>query len=305
MPSFWHKLLVSALLLEIGFIMGLFYFFSALDYQFVFHKYLKPEVNKTVNIVTKKHLEEVFSRIDWPEKSGSADISGLIVNHHLLADQLIARGLFLAATDSPLTIVLLSPDHFNHGSGQITAAAQDWRTPVGILPSDAEAIRRLSEAKVLEIDDSPFELEHGITNILPFIKKLYPQVKIVPIIIKDGLSNERGDKLADKLLEILPANSLMVASLDFSHYRTSAEADSFDRQTLRLISNNDYSGVSVLNKNKQPDNVDSVPTLRIMLELMSRRGAKFVTLDHTNSGRMTGNLTSKDTTSYIVGAFYK
>lgn len=305
LPSFWHKLLAALLLLEIGFVLGLFYFFPIFDYQFVYRKFEPPAINQTQNAITKKYLENVLAKTTYPEKSGIAQISGIIVNHHLLADQLIARGLYLAATDSPLTIVLLSPNHFGGGFGSVIAASQEWRTPAGYLRADQDVLSALSEARAVEIDDRPFEQEHGITNILPFIKKFYPQARIVPIIIKDGLSNERGDLLVQKLLESLPENSLIVASLDFSHYRASAEADVFDKQTLNVIRNNDYNKVSTLNKGGQPDNVDSAPTLRIMLELMSQKGSKFVTLDHTSAAKLTGNLASKDNTSYIVGAFYK
>ena len=241
----------------------------------------------------------------WPPKSDLAQVSGIIVNHHLLADKLIARGLYLGATDRPITIVLLSPNHFSNGYGSVIAAEKDWRTPAGYLHADQNVIDALAKVKAVEVDDRPFETEHGITNILPFIRKLYPQAKIVPIMIKDGLSNARGDQLVNGLFSILPENSLVIASLDFSHYRTSAEADKFDRQTLSVITGNDYDKIAVLNKNNQPDNVDSAPTLRIMLELMSKKNSKFVTLDHTNADKLTGNLASKDNTSYIVGAFYK
>jgi len=120
LPTFWHKLIASLLLIGIGFVCGLFYFFSTADHEFVFYKLQKPEVNRTQNIITKKYLESVLAKTVYPEKSGAAEVSGLIVNHHLLADQLIVRGLYLAATDSPITIILLSPNHFSLGRGMIT-----------------------------------------------------------------------------------------------------------------------------------------------------------------------------------------
>ena len=198
--SLTAKVLAGILLLEVGFTIGLFYYFSTFNYQFVYHKFQKPEINKTQNIITKSYLENLFSKMIWPPKSDIVKVSGLIVNHHLLADKLIVRGLYLGATDKPITIVLLSPNHFGRGYGPITVAAKDWRTPAGYLHADQNVIDALAKAKAAEIDDRPFELEHGVTNILPFIKKLYPRAKIVPIIIKDGLSNERGPKTPKPLI---------------------------------------------------------------------------------------------------------
>jgi len=305
LTSWAAKILAVILLIEIGFTVGLFYYFSTFNYQFVDHRFQKPDTNKTKDIISKSYLEDVFAKTIWPPKLVGAKISGIIVNHHLLADKLIARGLSLDATDSAITIVLLSPNHFGRGYGPITVAAKDWLTPVGYLAADRNLISALAGTKTVIIDDRPFELEHGITNILPFIKKLYPRARIVPIIINEGLSDQHGDELVKSLLSFLPQNSLIVASLDFSHYRTSELADFFDRQTQNIIDNNDFKKVASLNKNNQPDNVDSAPTLRIMLELMSRYGSKFFTLDHTNADKLTGNLASRDNTSYIVGAFYQ
>src|SRR3989344_5312319 len=53
------------------------------------------------------------------EEKPSEKVAGVIVNHHLLAPRLIARAINQLATLEPITIVLVSPNHFSAGVGQV------------------------------------------------------------------------------------------------------------------------------------------------------------------------------------------
>lgn len=230
-------------------------------------------------------------------------IKGLIVNHHLLAGQFIAQGLCALATDQNLTIVLLSPNHFNHG-GSAIVAADDWYTPYGVLPTNKNLIQALVADGALAIDEQPFDFDHGIYNITPFIKKVLPQASLVPILIKDSLSAKQKDLLISALEKHLPDKAVVIASLDFSHYLNSDQADQADSQTLPIISNLAIEKIPELNPNNQPDNVDSKPGLEILLRLMLWRQAQdFHLLAHSNSAELINDPGLTETTSYIVGYF--
>jgi len=111
-------------------------------------------------------------------------IKGVLVNHHLLAPNLIAETINTIATTSRITVVVISPNHFSAGQGQIISSLYKWDTPYGILNSNCETISKLEKEGVLNIDEYPFKKEHGISGIVPFIKKSLPNAKIIPIIIK-------------------------------------------------------------------------------------------------------------------------
>lgn len=88
-----------------------------------------------------------------------------------------------------------------------------------------------------------------------------PNAKIVPLIVKDIFSFQSGDDFAENLDKILPENSLIIASLDFSHYLPSNAADFHDEKSLAVLSNFDYDGIKFLD-------VDSKPALRIFIKLL-------------------------------------
>jgi AmmeMemoRadiSam system protein B len=224
-------------------------------------------------------------------------IAGMFVNHHLLAPHLIAKQFVLAATDKPITVVLVSPNHFYSGQGGFIASKYTWQTPFGELNPDLSIIDQLSD--IVNIDETPFKDEHGIGNIVGFIKKSLPNAKIVPIMIKENVKDADVDSLATKLEMILPKGSIIVGSFDFSHYLNSNAAIFHDIQTLSTIRNFD------LDRTKKLD-TDSHPGLRLILKYLDLTGnRRFILNSHENSATVSGNYSFTETTSYINGYFIK
>lgn len=226
-------------------------------------------------------------------------IAAITVNHHLLAPQLIAKEFNLVATDKPITVVLLSPNHFYRGSGGVISSQYDWQTPFGTLKTNRNLVTKLEQTGLVNVDESPFTDEHGINGIVGFIKKSLPNATFVPLIIKEDFPNNRVDALAAKLKEILPADTLVVGSFDFSHYLTSNGAEFHDIQTLSTIDNFDYNRILKLD-------IDSHAGLRLFLGYLDLTGnKKFTVTSHENSSTVTGNYNFIETTSYINGYFTK
>ncbi|MFA6918512.1 MAG: AmmeMemoRadiSam system protein B [Patescibacteria group bacterium] len=292
---------IAIILVIIGFLFGIYLA------QINSKKEVKLNNNFHYSEINQKDFyDNYFAQAGDCQDNYNENIKGVVVNHHLLAGKFMARAFCAVATDKAMTVVIISPNHFMIGRGQATLSAYDFKTPYGILEPDKKLIQKMSDMGIANIDERPFEREHGIYNLMPFIKKAMPNARIVPIIIKDNISEENKNKLVQFLSEGLPKNSLIVASLDFSHYLTSDSADVNDVKTLEVIKNLDYNGVSNLNKNNQPDNVDSKPTLEMFLRLMTlARADNFTLLDNSNSAKLIGDLNIRETTSYIVGYFFR
>src|SRR5680860_352215 len=232
-----------------------------------------------------------------PLENTEDDIKGIIVNHHLLAPNLIAEALNAVSSKKAVTVVLISPNHFFAGRGQVVSSLYDWQTPYGILESDKDLIEKMQDVSLLNVEEWPFEKEHVISNIVAFIKKTLPNAKIVPLIVKDTFSIEAGNDFVEKLEKILPEDSLIIASLDFSHYLPSSAADFHDEKSLAVIENFDYEGTKFLD-------VDSKPTLRILLKYLDIRNASsFHLLGHSNSAKILKDENIFETTSYLTGLF--
>jgi len=103
-------------------------------------------------------------------------------------------------------------------------------------------------------------------------------------------------QLSNYLLQILPKDALIVASLDMSHYVADVVADKNDDQTVKALDNLDVSGVDKLE-------VDSRAAFSVLVEMMKAEGAKFNLLARSSSAKLTGSKDPLDNTSYITGFF--
>jgi MEMO1 family protein len=90
-------------------------------------------------------------------------------------------------------------------------------------------------------------------------------------------------------------DTLILDSVDFSHYLTAAQAERNDKKTLDIMQRFDYPSLFTLNN----DYVDSPPSIGVFLMAMQALGATDSTmLYNTNSGFLEGN-DYIQTTSYF------
>lgn len=117
----------------------------------------------------------------------------------------------IAEIKKPKRVVILAPDHNGVCYG-LTTSFEDWETPLGIVKADRDFISKL-------ISKCPFLKngaihEHAVEVQLPFLKYIYPDVPIVPIIIPSpDYCKELGKAIAS-----ISKETLVIASSDFTHY---------------------------------------------------------------------------------------
>jgi len=156
---------------------------------------------------------EKVGKVDHDRKADSA-----IIAHHLLVADKMAQAFETVGQRGVETVVVLSPNHFSSGRSAAQISQGNWNTPYGILQSDHNVINDLLEASpILTNEEVTFENEHGIAALTPFIKKSFPNAKIVPIVLHESLSYDQARELGQLIASELP-NSFVVGSLDMSHY---------------------------------------------------------------------------------------
>jgi AmmeMemoRadiSam system protein B len=244
----------------------------------------------------KDLLDLAFANLKFSEtKIGNT--SAIIVPHHLVAGRLIAETLTMFGTQSPMTIILISPDHFFGGKTDMSTSLAKWKTPYGILSADSASISAMVHKTALRIDESPFTREHGIYNILPFIKKLFPNAKIMPMTIKTNAKGILTDELAQELANLLPKDALFIASLDFSHEVTMETAEQQDAISRTIIEQRDLSRISDIA-------VDCRACISLLLKYTALRDTKnFSLTKSSNSARLLHRPEQTDVTSYLLGYF--
>ncbi len=236
---------------------------------------------------------------DAKARKAEAGIKGLIVPHHLLAAPLIAEAFEAAATDKKITVVLVSPNHFMNGRGAIISTPSAWRTPYGRLESDCDAVERLARMGAVTIEEEPFMREHGISGIVPFIKKSLPNARIVPLIVKETATDKEIEKAVEGLRDVFGSRVLIVGSFDFTHELTATAARFHDRKSLAVLRSLDDQGARTMD-------IDSTQGLRLVMRHLDGIAARrFSLFAASNSSELTRNPAQPDVTSYIVGSYTK
>jgi len=213
-----------------------------------------------------------------PAEGRSCSIRAGTISHHLYIRDLIARYFTgLARRVHPGTIILIGPNHHARGRSPIAISALRWRTPFGFVEPDTAKIRRIAATGLARVEEEPFVNEHSIGALVPFIRRTFPGARIVPIIYKKTAERRDCVKLARVIAEET-GDALVLASLDFSHYKISRQAEEEDRASLRVLR-------SLAGDEVDEAFVDSRPALLTLISLCRIIGAGSVeVIQHTNSG---------------------
>lgn len=134
-------------------------------------------------------------------------------------------------------IVLLGVNHTSAGFNGVSVYADGgFQTPLGVADIDSEAARRvMTRFPEAVFDESVHRKEHSIEVQVPFVQVLFPNTRILPIIV--SLRNPDdctrfGTALAEALRD---RNPLIVASSDLSHYPNDKDARQVDGDTLKAM----------------------------------------------------------------------
>ena len=166
------------------------------------------------------------------------NVSAGVVPHHLLARNLIDDFFnYISTREKPETIVLLSPDHFNaeHIIGGRFITIQPETQEFYGMKIDDPLISNLASNNNIAFNNSSINLDHGITNLMPFIKKYFPEAKIIPFIISSNSTLKETGQFSDSLNSLTPLKTIVIASVDFSHYLSSSAAKFHDIKSIRTL----------------------------------------------------------------------
>ncbi len=175
-------------------------------------------------------------------------------------------------------VILLVPAHTVAVRGLALSGADVFRTPLGDVPLDKEAIAALDMPEVM-VFDATHQLEHSLEVHLPFLQSVIESFSVVPLIV--------GNVAAETVAEVIDAlwggpETLIVVSSDLSHYLSYEEAQTIDNSTCQAI------------ENLEVDRIDhhgacGATPISGLLIAARRRGMKVTTLDLRNSGDTAGD----------------
>lgn len=227
------------------------------------------------------------------------EISGAIVPHHVVGGYIPATLFKYLAKQKPSLIVIFGPNHFMKGGAKIISSPGNWQTPFGQLRTDRRLVETLSETGVLKIDEDTMKGEHSIGALVSYISRNLPKSKIAPFIFPYNTDTEILDNFLGNLWPLLPDDVVFISSIDFSHYQNPAMTDFHDELNRAVIKNFEYGRLSKME-------IDSTPSLHLLLKSMERIGAKKIAYELSdNSAHIMNNPKLEEATSYYSPWFVK
>ena len=256
-----------------------------------------PRDRKELSGLVDGLLERAAER--GAEAPGS--VAALIVPHAgFVYSGAVAASAFLKLRGRAFDrIVLLGPSHYFgfHGAA-IPDAATAYRTPLGDVAIDREAIVALREAIGFRADDRMFEPEHALEAELPFLQRvLSADVPVVPVLMGGRATHNDARRVADGLAPLLGPSTLLVVSSDFTHFGPRFGYVPFDDDVPARLRKLDLGAVAAIEAGDAEGFARYVTTtgaticghraIDVLLSLPgAKAGAKLLAYD--TSGRMTG-----------------
>lgn len=126
-------------------------------------------------------------------------------------------------------VVLVAPAHRVYVSGLVAPGVHWLETPLGRLEVDEEALERVPE---VGINNAAHAREHALEVELPFIQRVLPNAKVVPLAVGEATPAQVA-RVLDRLWG--GEETVIVVSSDLSHYLPYAEGRAEDEATCAKI----------------------------------------------------------------------
>jgi len=230
-------------------------------------------------------------------------VSG-VVPHHLLAKEIIENFFnYISSQENPKTIILLSPDHFHSGTLNDDKAfiTLDWKS--GSEKEEFDNIKinsllgkKLADENKMVLNSSAIVYDHGITNLIPYIKKYFPETRFLPILIPIDITKEQMKHLVKTIDKETSAQAIIIASVDFSHYLPPHAAGFHDKKSIRVLLNFEQD----IFDNIEVDCWQALYAARLFAKLRRKTASHIIA--HKNSVDFS-KLYSEITTSYFSVVF--
>lgn len=264
-------------------------------------------------VALRREIEGYLARADTAAADAvPGPVAGLVSPHagYRYSGAVAAYGYRTLRGQKVRRVVVMGPSHRVPFAGLAIPDATHWRTPLGEVPIDVEAVKRLADTKEFAYRPEAFRLEHSVDIQVPFLQVVAPGASIVPIVVGrlDGATAERAGKA---LRTVVDDATVVVASSDFTHY-----GDRFDyrpfplaqaEKSLSEYADRAWEAIGRLDAaafaahlDRTGDTICGAAPIQVLMAALPRRAAG-VKLRFDMSGRQEGDYSNS--VSYLSAAF--
>ncbi|MFC1667298.1 AmmeMemoRadiSam system protein B [Candidatus Omnitrophota bacterium] len=256
----------------------------------------KPAVAGMFYAADKEKLaKDVDSFLDNVKKINiKGRILALIVPHagYVYSGQVAAYGFKQLEGTSFKKIIIISPSHYSSFDGVSIYTKGAFETPLGSVKVDeALAGRLMKESKRFLFYPGSHKKEHAIEVELPFLQRIYKDrdFTIVPITMGNPVF-EDASILSDALYGAIDDDTLLIISVDLSHYHAYEKAVQLDTSGISAIEKLDAEWLLQQLRNGNTE-IDAPIAVLGTIMLANRYSAEARILKYANSGDVSGDKT--------------
>ena len=203
--------------------------------------------------------------------------------------------------------ILVGPSHFVAFDGVALYPSGAFETPLGSAPIDRELGEQIARAAaVVRVLPDAHKREHSLEMQLPFLRRLLPDVPIVPMLM-GYQTRETIESLASALATAgAYRKTLLVASTDLSHYFDAVTARDLDRRVADCVAAADPERLlEVFEQYPEAERGRFVacgggPAIAVMLAARARGARHGRVLKYMHSGDISGD--NSGVVGYLAGA---
>jgi len=222
---------------------------------------------------SEKELDNLVSYLlSQKTKINNKHIHGIIVPHagYAYSGEITGRAFSLLKQKSKniKKALIIGPSHYAPLKG--LASLEISHTPLG-------------QINIIKNQFPKIPYEHSIQNQIPFLQKINPDIKILPLVI-GSITQDQAREIAN-MININYKDYLIIISTDLSHFFNYNEAKTKDADTIQVISQ--------LNL-KQANKIDAcgIYPLLVFMHLAKQNSWQPELIQYKNSGDITGDKTS-------------
>jgi MEMO1 family protein len=198
--------------------------------------------------------------------------------------------------------VLVGPSHYVGFEGVAIYERGAFDTPFGAVPvAEHCASAVVTASRHIAPHPTAHVREHSLEMQLPFLKRVLPDVTIVPLVMghqRRETAIELGDAIATAVKGL---RAILIASTDLSHYQNATTAAKLDSRVIGQVQRFDPDGLMSLLETFPEHACGGGPTVSVM-RAAKRLGARDArVLKYGDSGDVSGD---KDAVvGYLAAAF--
>jgi AmmeMemoRadiSam system protein B len=195
------------------------------------------------------------------------------------------------------TVIMIGPSHFVAFDGVALYPDGGFQTPLGVAEIDEECAAALVQATPLvRALPAAHAREHALEMQLPFLKRVAPQAKIVPLLMgaqTPDTIRELGTAL-ERVVETFVAagkRMLLLASTDLSHYHDAPTAWRLDSVVVDHVARLDAEGLQTSLSLRPEHACGGGPAVAVMRACRELGAARATVLKYADSGDVSGDKT--------------